>query len=57
MENIAVCVAENIIKKEMLEEVVYSIIYNVDLNEDLKYRLVNGLMHLKGLLLVRMKKI
>ncbi|OBW42300.1 Fic/DOC family protein [Chryseobacterium sp. MOF25P] len=39
MENIAVCVADNVIDKDMLNEIIYSIIYEDDYDEDLKLRI------------------
>ena len=43
MENIAVCVADDIISKEFLQEIVYSIIYEDDYDEDLKIRIAESL--------------
>lgn len=39
MENIAVCVADNVIGKDMLNEIIYSLIYEDDYNEELKLRI------------------
>lgn len=39
MENIAVCVADNVIDKDMLNEIIYSLIYEDDYDEDLKLRI------------------
>lgn len=44
MENIAVTVADNIIDKELLFEIIYSIINEEDYNETLKLKIVNALM-------------
>lgn len=43
MENIAVTVADNIIDKELLHEIVTSIIYQEDYDEELKLKIVNAL--------------
>lgn len=43
MENIAVCVAEDIIDKDFLEKIIYSIIYEDDYDEELKFRLYESL--------------
>lgn len=43
MENIAVCVADDIISKEFLQEIVFSIIYEDDYDEDLKIRIAESL--------------
>lgn len=44
MENIAVCVADNIIDKELLGQIVYSIIYEEDYEEELKIKLFDALI-------------
>lgn len=44
MENIAVCVADNIIDKELLGQIVYSIIYEEDYEEELKIKLFDALL-------------
>jgi death-on-curing protein len=46
MENIAVTVADNIIDKNLLLEIIYSIINDEDYNEELKLKIVNALMNL-----------
>lgn len=43
MENIAVCIAENIIDKDFLQEIMYSIIFEDDFNENLKLRIYDAL--------------
>jgi len=43
MENIAVTVADNIIDKDLLFEVITSIINEVDYNETLKLKIINAL--------------
>lgn len=50
MENIAVCVAEGIIDKEMLCSLIYCIIYEDDFEEDLKIKLANALLQAQGFL-------
>ncbi|GAB3347695.1 type II toxin-antitoxin system death-on-curing family toxin [Arachidicoccus ginsenosidivorans] len=40
MENIAVCVAENFIDKEVLEEIIYSILFESDYSEELKMKII-----------------
>jgi death-on-curing protein len=45
MENIAVTVADNIIDKNLLLEIIYSIINDEDYNEELKLKIVNALMN------------
>jgi death-on-curing protein len=45
MENIAVDVADNRIKKDLLFEIIWSIIYEEDYNEELKIKI----MYAKGL--------
>lgn len=47
MENIAVTVADNIIDKELLHEIITSIIYEIEYSEELKLKIVNALSHLK----------
>lgn len=44
MENIAVCVADGIIDKDFLGELIYSIIYEDDFEESLKVKLANILL-------------
>lgn len=44
IENIAVCVADNIIDKELLGQIVYSIIYEEDYEEELKIKLFDALL-------------
>ncbi|MGX9987502.1 type II toxin-antitoxin system death-on-curing family toxin [Soonwooa purpurea] len=43
MENIAVLVADNIIDKEFLKEIIFSILNEEDYNEEIKIKLFNGL--------------
>ncbi len=43
MENIAVAVADNLIDKEMLSEIIYSLINEEDYSEELKLKIVNAL--------------
>lgn len=43
MENIAVCVAEGIIDKDFLEEIILSILFEDDYNETLKLRIIDAL--------------
>ena len=43
MENIAVTVAQDIIDKELLFEIIYSIINEEDFNENLKIKIYNTL--------------
>lgn len=45
MENIAVTVADNIIEKDLLLEIICSIINDEDYNEELKLKIVNALMN------------
>jgi death-on-curing protein len=44
MENIAVTVADNIVDKELLFEIIFSIINEEDYNETLKLKIINALM-------------
>ena len=46
MENIAVTVADNIVDKDLLLEIISSIINDEDYNEELKLKIVNALMNL-----------
>lgn len=43
MENISVTVADNIIDKDLLEEIIESIIYDEDYSEELKLKIINAL--------------
>ncbi|MFN8437038.1 MAG: type II toxin-antitoxin system death-on-curing family toxin [Cytophagales bacterium] len=43
MENIAVLVADNVIDKEFLKEIIFSILNEEDYNEEIKIKLFNGL--------------
>jgi death-on-curing protein len=43
MENIAVTVADNIVDKDLLQEIITSIINEVDFGEDLKLKIVHAL--------------
>ncbi len=43
MENISVAVADNIIDKELLFEIIFSLINEEDYNEELKLKIVNVL--------------
>lgn len=45
MENIAVTVADNIVDKDLLLEIISSIINDEDYNEELKLKIVNALMN------------
>ncbi|MDA3822111.1 MAG: type II toxin-antitoxin system death-on-curing family toxin [Bacteroidales bacterium] len=44
MENIAVCVADNIIDKELLSQIIYSLIFEDDYSEELKLEIVSRMM-------------
>ena len=46
MENIAVLVADNVIDKELLHEIISSIVNEVDYNEVLKLKIVNALLQM-----------
>lgn len=48
MENIAVTVAENIIDRELLFEIIYSIINEEDYNENLKVKIYNALSQIEN---------
>ncbi len=43
MENIAVAVADNLIDKDLLQEIVYSLINNEEYDEELKLKIVHAL--------------
>jgi len=43
MENIAVAVADNLIDKEMLSEIIFSLINEEDYSEELKLKIINAL--------------
>lgn len=43
MENIAVTVADNVIEKELLSEIITSLINEEDYNEALKLKIINSL--------------
>lgn len=43
MENIAVTVADNLIDKELLNEIIYSIINDIEYTEDLKLKIIHAL--------------
>ncbi|KHJ36790.1 toxin Doc [Pedobacter glucosidilyticus] len=43
MENIAVTVADNVIEKELLSEIITSLINEEDYNEELKLKIINSL--------------
>ena len=45
MENIAVWVAEGIISKDLLCELIYSLIFEEDFSEDLKLKLADAIMN------------
>lgn len=47
MENIAVTVADNIIDKDLLFEIIFSLINDEDYNETLKLKIVNSLSKIK----------
>lgn len=47
MENIAVCVADGMIDKDFLGELIYSIIYEDDFEESLKVKLANILLKMQ----------
>lgn len=46
MENIAVTVADNLIEKELLQEIIKSLINEVDYKEELKLKIINSLERL-----------
>ena len=46
MENIAVTVADNIIDKDLLLEIITSIIYEEDYSEELKLKVIHALTQL-----------
>jgi death-on-curing protein len=48
MENIAVAVADNIIDKDLLFEIIYSILNELDYNEQLKLKIINSLCEVKN---------
>ncbi|MGL5235367.1 MAG: hypothetical protein ACRC8Z_11590 [Empedobacter falsenii] len=43
MENIAVLVADNIIDKDFLNEIIFSILNEEDYNEEIKLKIFNAL--------------
>ena len=43
MENIAVCVADNKIDKDLLFEIITSIIYEEDYSEELKLKIIESI--------------
>lgn len=43
MENIAVLVADNIIDKDFLKEIIFSIMNEEDYNEEIKLKIFNAL--------------
>ena len=43
MENIAVYVADNIVDKELLGEIIYSLIYEDDYSQELKMKIITSL--------------
>lgn len=47
MENIAVTVADNIIGKDLLQEIIFSIINEEDYNEELKLKIIHALSKVK----------
>lgn len=47
MENIAVTVADNIIEKQLLQEIITSIINETDFNEELKLKIIHALSQVK----------
>jgi len=47
MENIAVLVADNVIDKDLLQEIIYSLVNEIDYNEALKLKIINALLQLK----------
>jgi len=44
MENIAVAVADNVVDKDLLYEIICSILNEIDYNESLKLKIVNALL-------------
>ena len=48
MENIAVTVADNVIGKELLSEIITSLINEEDFNEELKLKIINSLEHINA---------
>ncbi len=46
MENIAVTVADNVIGKELLSEIITSLINEEDYNEQLKLKILSALQHI-----------
>ena len=48
MENIAVTVADNVIEKELLLEIITSLINEEDYNEQLKLKIFNSLEQIKS---------
>jgi death on curing protein len=44
MENIAVYVADNLIDKDLLFDIVSALIYKVSYSEDLQLRIVNAII-------------
>ena len=47
MENIAVTIADNLIEKELLKEIITSIINDEDYSEELKLKIINALSQVK----------
>lgn len=47
MENIAVTIADNLIEKELLQEIITSIINDGDYSEELKLKIINALSQVK----------
>jgi len=47
MENIAVTVADNLIDKDLLFEIIFSIINEEDYNEELKIKIIDALSQRK----------
>ena len=47
MENIAVTIADNLIEKELLKEIITSIINEQDYSEELKLKIIHSLSQVK----------
>lgn len=47
MENIAVAVADNIIDKELLQEIIFSLINEEEYEEALKLKIIDALMQVQ----------
>ncbi|MDD5151654.1 MAG: type II toxin-antitoxin system death-on-curing family toxin, partial [Flavobacterium sp.] len=47
MENIAVTVADNLIDKDLLQEIITSIINEMDYSDELKLKIINALSQVR----------